>query len=187
MAKPRPYVYGAARYDHVLVDEFQDINPLDLSLIKAIVERNQATLTVVGDDDQAIFEWRGASPEYILEPQRYFGVPFKDYQLETNYRSPRNIVSHSQQLIANNNNRVAKRVRAAKTATDADIDVVTIDSISDRLRYVTDVVRDTEVPGRVAVIGLRRSSSHSLRNLFRLRWCTLQDRCGSGHFRSQSL
>ena len=94
--KPKQHIYGAARYDHILVDEFQDINPLDLSLIKAIVDRHQSTLTIVGDDDQAIYEWRGASPEFILQPQQYFDSQFRDYQLETNYRSPRNIVDHSQ-------------------------------------------------------------------------------------------
>ena len=155
--KSKPYIYGAARYDHILVDEFQDINPLDLALIRAIVERNQSTLTIVGDDDQAIFEWRGASPEYILRPEQYFGTQFKNYQLGINYRSPRNIVSHSQKLIARNRNRVAKRVEAAENAITAEIYVTTIDGISDRLRYVTDIVRDTEYPGRVAVIGHRRS------------------------------
>ena len=155
--KPKPHIYGAARYDHILVDEFQDINPLDLALIKVIVERNQSTLTIVGDDDQAIFEWRGASPEYILQPQQYFGTQFKDYLLETNYRSPTNIVTHSQKLIAHNKNRVDKRVEAAENAVTAEIDIVAIDSISDRLRYVTNIVRDTKYPGRVAVIGRRRS------------------------------
>ena len=128
-----------------------------MALIKAIVERNQATLTIVGDDDQAIFEWRGASPEYILQPEQHFGTPFKDYLLETNYRSPENIVNHSQKLIKNNKNRVGKRVRAADNATTAEIHIMTIDSISDRLQYVTDIVRDTKYPGRVAVIGHRRS------------------------------
>ena len=46
---------GAAQYTHVMVDEFQDINPLDLNLIKTLTDRNKASLTVVGDDDQAIF------------------------------------------------------------------------------------------------------------------------------------
>lgn len=154
--KAKPFIYGAARYDHILVDEFQDINPLDLALIKVIVERNQSTLTIVGDDDQAIFEWRGASPEYILQPQRHFGSPFEDYLLETNYRSPRNIVTHSQNLIAHNKNRVEKRVSAVEDATDAEISVVPLDRISDRLRYVTQIVRAAE-PGKVAVIGRRRS------------------------------
>ena len=155
--QPKPHIYGAARYDHILVDEFQDINPLDLALIKVIAERHQSTLTIVGDDDQAIFEWRGASPEYILKPQRYFGTPFRDYLLETNYRSPTNIVTHSQNLIAHNRNRVNKRVTAAANAATAEISIVTLDKISDRLRYVTDIVRDTEYPGKVAVIGRRRS------------------------------
>ena len=154
--KPKPFIYGAARYDHIFVDEFQDINPLDLALIKVIVERNQATLTIVGDDDQAIFEWRGASPEFILQPQRYFGAPFKDYLLETNYRSPSNIVNHSQKLIAHNRNRVDKRVNAAEDAANAEIRIVSLDRISDRLRYVTEIVRTAE-PGKVAVIGRRRS------------------------------
>ena len=154
--KTRPFIYGAARYDHILVDEFQDINPLDLALIKVIVDRNQSTLTIVGDDDQAIFEWRGASPEYILQPQRYFGSPFKDYLLETNYRSPKNIVTHSQNLIAHNRNRVEKRVSAAENAANAEIRIVPLDRISDRLKYVTEIVRAAE-PGKVAVIGRRRS------------------------------
>lgn len=154
--KPKSRISGAARYDHILVDEFQDINPLDLSLIKAVVDRHQSTLTIVGDDDQAIYEWRGASPEFILQPQQYFGSQFRDYQLETNYRSPRNIVDHSQQLISNNQNRVAKRVKAAENAGSAEIYVRSMDSISERLRYVTDIVRAAE-PGKVAVIGHKRS------------------------------
>ncbi len=154
--KPKPHIYGAARYDHILVDEFQDINPLDLELIKVIAERNQSTLTIVGDDDQAIFEWRGATPEYILHPDRYFNVDFKDYQLEINYRSPRNIVEHSQRLIANNENRVAKKVGAAEDANTAEIEIITTDGINQRLELVTSIVRSTE-PGKVGVIGRYRS------------------------------
>ena len=154
--RPRPSITGAARYDHVLVDEFQDINPLDLALVKVIVERNRATLTIVGDDDQAIFEWRGASPEYILNPTEYFGLTFQDYQLQTNYRSPKQIVTLSQNLIAHNQNRVQKTVNSAPNAHDAQIELITTDGISDRLRLVTDIVRNTE-PGKVAVLGrLRR-------------------------------
>ena len=154
--KSKPAIRGAARYNHILVDEFQDINPLDLELVKAIAQRNQATLTIVGDDDQAIFEWRGATPEYILNPKEYFGVDFQDYQLEVNYRSPRNIVEHSQRLIANNENRVHKKVAAAENANTAEIEMVKTAGISERLRLVTNIVRSTE-PGKVAVIGRLRS------------------------------
>ena len=148
---------GATRYDHILVDEFQDINPLDLVLIKSIAEWHRATITVVGDDDQAIFEWRGATPEYILHPEQYLGAPFADYHLETNYRSPKNIVELSQRLIGNNQNRVNKRVSAAASADTAEIEIRKTDSISERLALVTELVRNTEYPGKVAVISrLRR-------------------------------
>lgn len=103
---------GDDRYLHVFVDEFQDINPLDIALIETIVKRNRATLTISGDDDQAIFEWRGAAPEYILSPEKRLGIPFETHTLGVNYRSPANIVERSQNLIANNSRRVEKDVAA---------------------------------------------------------------------------
>lgn len=142
---------GIARYDHVMVDEFQDINPLDLALVKAIAEWHRASLTIVGDDDQAIFEWRGATPEYILNPERYLAPKFHDYILQVNYRSPRNIVAHSQRLINNNKNRVAKQVVAWEGAPTAEIEVKKTDSVGERLELVTDLVRSAD-PGKVAVI-----------------------------------
>ena len=82
-------VSGAARYAHIMVDEFQDINPVDLFFISALRERHQTTLTLVGDDDQTIFEWRGATPKYILDPGQYIfdcgeKLEFKTYILAYN-------------------------------------------------------------------------------------------------------
>lgn len=153
----KPFFRGVARYDHILVDEFQDINPLDLNLIRALAERNQSTLTIVGDDDQAIFEWRGASPEYILHPEAYLGLPFEDYLLSINYRSPRNIVDLSQKLISKNQNRRAKATKSAENADTADISIIRTTDIGERLRLVTEIARSVKNPGKVAVIGrLRR-------------------------------
>ncbi|KUM27283.1 hypothetical protein AU467_02560 [Mesorhizobium loti] len=101
-----------ARITDILVDEFQDINPLDLALIMKVADLNQSALTIVGDDDQAIFEWRGAAPDFILEPDRHLGRSFKTYILEKNYRSPRNIVEKSARLIAHNKRRVTKNMHA---------------------------------------------------------------------------
>ncbi len=157
-SKNAPLLTGATRYDHILVDEFQDINPLDLALIIELIKRNRATITIVGDDDQAIFEWRGATPEYILNPNKYFDTEFLDYQLDINYRSPRNIVELSQKLISHNENRVAKVVRANNSREEkAKIEVVRTDDIGERLRLVTEIVKSTQHPNKVAVIGrLRR-------------------------------
>ena len=151
---------GAARYDHVLVDEFQDINPLDLALISAIVERSRAKLIIAGDDDQAIFEWRGATPEYILNPGKFFGRCFTTHILDVNYRSPANIVKHSQTLIRNNSRREKKKIRSS-SSKKAKIEVRETKDINDALKFVTKLVNQAieggQSPSRAALISRKRS------------------------------
>lgn len=151
---------GVARYDHVLVDEFQDINPLDLALIKAIIDRNRATITIVGDDDQALFEWRGATPEYILNPGRFFDRDFSTFTLSRNYRSPSNVVKLSQKLIAHNTRRVQKSVHPARKEKAA-IEVRSTDDLNEAMEYVyaeaERAVKGGQSPSRVAIIGRKRS------------------------------
>lgn len=152
------YLSGAAGYDHVLVDEFQDINPLDMALVRAITERNRATLTIAGDDDQAIFEWRGGAPEYILNPDQHFGRTFETYTLSVNYRSPSNIVKHSQRLIAHNARRVNKVIRSYdnSSANQADIDIRQSSTLQSSMDFVIQLVDDAikagRSPSRIALI-----------------------------------
>lgn len=154
------YLSGAARYAHVLVDEFQDINPLDLSLIKAISGRSRATLTIVGDEDQAIFEWRGATPEYILQPETYLDSQFDTHTLSVNYRSPRNVVELSQRLISHNKRRVPKDVRSAGGKA-AGIEIVETSQLRDAMEAayaeVERVISAGGSPSRVALIGRKRA------------------------------
>jgi len=154
------FLSGAAKIDHLLIDEFQDINPLDLALIKAIAERNKATITIVGDDDQAIFEWRGATPEYILNPDRFFGTSFATHTLARNYRSPRNIVTRSQDLIKHNKRRVDKNVEAVRS-DDALIEVIETEGLAQALDLVYAEVEKTighgDSPSKIAIVGRKRS------------------------------
>lgn len=105
---------GIARYTHVIVDEFQDINPLDMALIKAACiyhgHGKSVPLCIVGDDDQAIFGWRGTTPKYILEPDKYFDIPFETCILQTVYRSPKEIVALSNKLLSYNKHREQKTI-----------------------------------------------------------------------------
>ena len=89
-----------------------------------------------------------------MHPEQYLGTSFEDYHLQVNYRSPKNIVEHSQRLISNNKNRVSKRVKAAEGADTAKIEIKTTSSISERLALVTNLVRNT--PGKIAVISRTR-------------------------------
>ena len=157
------YLSGAASYDHVFVDEFQDINPLDMALVQAIADRNRATLTIAGDDDQAIFEWRGASPVYILAPDEHLGRQFETYTLAVNYRSPSNVVNFSQRLIANNSRRVRKTIRSHddSVANRACVEVKAADSLASSMNFVSRLVRDSikrgSSPSKIALIGRKRS------------------------------
>lgn len=154
------FLSGAASYDHVFVDEFQDINPLDLALVRAIVDRSRTTLSIAGDDDQAIFEWRGATPEYILDPGDYFDSQFETNTLAVNYRSPANIVERSQLLIKNNLRRVPKQISAFSSST-AQIDILRVESLAEALDYAHDLVSSSIAqgtsPSRVALISRKRS------------------------------
>ncbi|MGD9591384.1 MAG: UvrD-helicase domain-containing protein [Candidatus Berkiella sp.] len=85
---------------YLLVDEYQDTNTAQYNLIKLLCGTRQA-LTVVGDDDQSIYAWRGAKPENIFLLQQDY-PNLKVIKLEQNYRSTSTILSAANQLIANN-------------------------------------------------------------------------------------
>lgn len=101
-----------AKFDEVIVDEFQDINHLDFVLIQTIAERS--SLVVMGDDDQAIYGFRGCSPEYIINLEGHLERPVTSFELQTNYRCPVNIVEHADRLIRHNRLRIPKTPVAEK-------------------------------------------------------------------------
>ncbi len=146
------------RFDHILVDEFQDISILDLNFLRELAKHNGVDITVIGDDDQAIYEWRAATPEIILNPQKYLGKDYRTYTLEYNYRCPRNVVVHSQELIKNNSNRVDKTV-IPHSLKEADIKVETLDTLNDSVEYVLDILKGNlnENRRKIAIIGRKRS------------------------------
>jgi len=95
---------------HIFVDEFQDSSPLDSRLFQELVKYECADLVIVGDDDQAIYQFRGATPAFILKPETFFESTFETVIFETNYRSPKNIIEHSQRLIKHNTQREDKQI-----------------------------------------------------------------------------
>jgi DNA helicase-2/ATP-dependent DNA helicase PcrA len=126
---------GITKYRHIVVDEFQDINTLDLNLLKALSRVGRCVLTIVGDDDQAIYEWRGATPQFILHPDTHIAEGYRTHILEVNYRSPRNIVDLSQRLIVHNTRRVPKRVWP-HAQVDAQVRVLLMNRLEDSVSYV---------------------------------------------------
>ncbi len=102
----------SSRFDHLLIDEYQDTNGLQYKIVKALAERHR-NICVVGDDDQSIYGWRGAEVEHILS----FSRDWPDatvVRLEDNYRSRESILKLANTLIAHNTTRHDKVLRAAR-------------------------------------------------------------------------
>ena len=106
----------ANRYRHVLVDEYQDVNEAQYRLVKAIAGDHR-NLTVVGDDSQAIYGWRGADVRYILQFEQDFSE-CTTVRLEQNYRSTQTILVAAQAIEAGLTKRHAKELWTANRKGD---------------------------------------------------------------------
>ena len=96
------------KFSYVLVDEFQDTNPNQYELIKLLCG-DRRSITVVGDDDQAIYSWRGASVRFLFDYEQDFPGT-RIIKLEQNYRSTPQILSFANRLISQNTLRKTKQM-----------------------------------------------------------------------------
>ncbi|MFY1027858.1 DNA helicase II [Actinobacillus seminis] len=99
------------RFQHILVDEFQDTNNIQYAWIKLLAGAHGKVM-IVGDDDQSIYGWRGAKIKNIHRFLQDFSQA-QTIRLEQNYRSTGNILQSANQLIANNSNRLGKNLWTA--------------------------------------------------------------------------
>ena len=104
------------RIRYLLIDEYQDTNTSQYEMVKALCGIRQK-LTVVGDDDQSIYAWRGARPENLQRLQQDFAA-LEVIKLEQNYRSTSRILGAANQLIANNQHLYDKKLWSASGAGD---------------------------------------------------------------------
>ena len=115
LLKKSPEVLNIVRqvYKYILIDEFQDINRVQFEVIKLIAEPSN-NVFAVGDEDQSIYGFRGARPDFMMDFEKYFESA-KCIVLDVNYRSRKNIVQLSQNLIKNNKNRHEKNINSNRS------------------------------------------------------------------------
>ena len=101
----------ARRYRHVLVDEYQDTNFAQGMLLRMLVDDHR-NVTVVGDDDQAIYRFRGASQKNLLDFEREF-PDAEVIRLERNHRSGRRILQAARAVVEPCHDRIGKELRGA--------------------------------------------------------------------------
>jgi superfamily I DNA/RNA helicase len=105
-----------ARYQYVMVDEYQDTNAAQFELMH-LLSKEHRNVCVVGDDDQSIYGWRGAEISNILDMEKHY-PEVKVIKLEQNYRSTRVILNAANAVIKNNPRRRPKQLWSAKGAGD---------------------------------------------------------------------
>ncbi len=127
------------RYTHLLIDEFQDTNTLQYAWIR-VLAGSTGHVFVVGDDDQAIYGWRGARVENVQHFLRDFPSA-KTIRLEQNYRSTGNILAAANAVIAHNPDRLGKKLWTAGDAGDV-IELYAAYNEQDEARYVIERIRE---------------------------------------------
>lgn len=160
LQNPEILAFYQRRYQHILVDEFQDTNSLQYAWLQVLAGEN-GKLFVVGDDDQSIYGWRGAKIENIrLFEQQLPNVEV--VRLEQNYRSTGNILKAANQLIANNEDRLGKELWSAGEAGDL-IDIYEAFNEYDEAQYVANLVKKWVQQGgnRHDIAVLYRSNAQS--------------------------
>jgi DNA helicase II / ATP-dependent DNA helicase PcrA len=149
------------RFDHVLVDEYQDTNRLQASILHAL-KPDGVGLTVVGDDAQAIYSFRAATVRNILDFPSLFSPPAKVITLERNYRSTRPILAAANGVIELAAERFTKKLWTDRPSSEPP-SLVSVRDEADQARYVVECVLAQREEGTVlkrqAV--LFRTSHHS--------------------------
>lgn len=151
----------AERFDHVLVDEYQDTNRLQASILLALKPQGHG-LTVVGDDAQSIYSFRAATVRNILDFPAAFTPPARIVTLDRNYRSTQPILEAANAVISESSERFTKNLWTSRTATEKPR-LVTVKNEADQARYVVESILACREGGTTlkqqAV--LFRTSSHS--------------------------
>ena len=137
------------RFPYVLVDEYQDTNRAQYELVRHLAGA-QGNVTVVGDEDQSIYSWRGADIQNILDFETDFPGA-RVLRLEENYRSSQVILDAASALVSHNRRRKGKTLRAVKTAGEA----VRLHQAADEYQeaaWVVGRIADLRDLGRAAVL-----------------------------------
>ena len=144
---------------HLLVDEFQDLTPSYVLLLRLLAAPGMEVFGV-GDDDQVIYGYAGADPRFLLEFETLFPGA-SSHALEVNYRCPRDVVDGAASLLAYNLRRVDKSIRAVAGAPEDGLEVVSApgDQLGKRaLERIREVIDAGAHPASIAVLARVNSS-----------------------------
>lgn len=148
--------------DYIQIDEGQDTSKIQLELVKLLAYPKN-NLFIVADDDQSIYGFRGAYPEGLFDLKKEY-PDIKIFFMEENFRSTKNIVKVSQNLIENNSSRFNKSIYTSNEF-HTPINIVKLDSYEDQYKYILDDIGENDYED-IAILYRNNSSSIGLINYF---------------------
>ena len=155
------------KYQYIMVDEYQDTNELQYRLLRLLCS-SHSNLCVVGDDDQSIYGWRGATIKNILNFSDHFENSLV-IKLEDNYRSTDTILNHANQLIEHNRDRLGKKLIGTRTKGDS-IRIYESNDENDETRKIVEDIKKLidsgENPKNIAILFRVNALSRSLEEGF---------------------
>ncbi|MCM1538921.1 MAG: ATP-dependent helicase [bacterium] len=154
--------YWRDRYRYFLVDEFQDVSPMQFSILR-IIAAPRDNLFVVGDDDQSIYGFRGSDTRLMLSLRAYY-PHIRTCYLTVNYRSGKRIVDAARHLIIQNKLRYQKEVAAGGTA-DGTVRLVVCEEKKTQTRAVCEALRSIPEDETAAVIVRTNAQAAELERL----------------------
>ncbi|SES76837.1 DNA helicase-2 / ATP-dependent DNA helicase PcrA [Salinibacillus kushneri] len=151
------------KYDYVLTDESQDTSLVQHSIIEKLVGKHH-NLCVVADDDQSIYMWRAAEPQYLLDFKKVY-PDATVLKMEQNYRSSKEIVNIANQFIKRNKNRYDKQMFTENPAKNQ-VQLTTLQDFREQSDYLVDNISHLENYRDVAILYRNHSSSIPLIDAF---------------------
>jgi len=133
----------STRFDHIIVDEYQDINKAQDALVR-VCDEKRGNLMVIGDDDQTIYEWRGATPAFIRDKIR--SQDWKHYFLDLNFRSCAPQVILAAQCISKNRVRAEKKMQPTGDFSGSLV-LIKCESNEDQAKRLVALVKEKESTG----------------------------------------
>ena len=135
------------RFDHILIDEFQDTNDLQFKLLTLLTD-SHTNVYVVGDPDQTIYTWRGANQDIIMRFGDIYS-PLTTIALEQNYRSTPNILKISNELIKHNPGRFDKNLYTSN-ASGADVTLKSFPNAINESYFITNKINEIKIKDKGA-------------------------------------
>lgn len=149
--------YYIDKYQYIQIDEGQDLSKIQFEILKLIIKPEKNNVFIVADDDQSIYGFRGAEPQYILNIQEQLRE-CRLYWLENNYRSSRNIVELSSKFIKSNTQRFDKN-HSTENDHMLDPNIVRVQNEKEQIEFIINKIKEHRKKGQSLAVLFRNNLS----------------------------